>query len=145
VHGCNQGCIERLSFEMKSATCSFNPSAAANIRAAQGRSSQALVCHRCRTGRSVGRYGGGSAGAEGGNIRERGKTGGQLFSASRPPHKAVFMDWVTWSLRQLKKFHTCSLPHMVSKEEIKQHMPDAVILACDPIRSQFRSPVLTPK
>jgi pyruvate/2-oxoglutarate dehydrogenase complex dihydrolipoamide dehydrogenase (E3) component len=57
--------------------------------------------------------------------------GGQLLSASRPPHKAVFMDWVTWSGRRLKK---ASIPvrcgHTVSADEIKQQEPDAVILAC---------------
>jgi pyruvate/2-oxoglutarate dehydrogenase complex dihydrolipoamide dehydrogenase (E3) component len=41
------------------------------------------------------------------------------------------MDWVTWALYQLKKSSTpVHCQHMVSKEEIKQHMPDAVILAC---------------
>ncbi|MCK7466987.1 MAG: hypothetical protein MZU91_01765 [Desulfosudis oleivorans] len=29
---CNQGCIERLSFEMKSATCSFNPECGQEFR-----------------------------------------------------------------------------------------------------------------
>ena len=41
------------------------------------------------------------------------------------------MDWVTWSLRQLKKSSTpVHCQHAVSEEEIKQQRPDAVILAC---------------
>jgi len=41
------------------------------------------------------------------------------------------MDWVTWSVRQLKKSSTpVHCQHTVSKEEIKQRRPNAVILAC---------------
>ena len=59
------------------------------------------------------------------------KPGGQLLSASQPPHKSAFKDWVTWSLRQLKKSSTpVHCQNLISKEEIKQHMPEAVILAC---------------
>lgn len=130
---CNQGCIERLSFEMKSATCSFNPECG---REYKGPASKADPSQR------VWVIGAGPAGlsaamaaaARGHKVEifeKEEKPGGQLLSASRPPHKAVFMDWVTWALHQLKKSSTpVHCQHTVNKEEIKQRRPDAVIIAC---------------
>ena len=130
---CNQGCIERLSFEMKSATCSFNPECGREYKgqAPKADPSQRLwVIGAGPAGLSAAM----AAAARGHKVEifeKEEKPGGQLLSASRPPHKAAFMDWVTWALRQLKKSSTpVHCQHMVSKEEIKQHMPDAVILAC---------------
>jgi hypothetical protein len=130
---CNQGCIERLSFEMKSATCSFNPECGREYKgqAPKADPSQRLwVIGAGPAGLSAAM----AAAARGQKVEifeKEDKPGGQLLSASRPPHKAAFMDWVTWALRQLKKSSTpVHCQHMVSKEEIKQHMPDAVILAC---------------
>ncbi len=129
---CNQGCIERLSFEMKSVTCSFNPEC--------GREYKGSAPKTASPGR-VWIIGAGPAGlsaamaasARGHEVEifEKGaQAGGQLLSASRPPHKAVFMDWVEWSLRQLKK---TSVPvhynRTINAGEIKQHKPDAIILA----------------
>ena len=130
---CNQGCIERLSFEMKSATCSFNPECGGEHR------SQAP---KAKPSKRVWVVGAGPAGlsaamaasARGHRVEvfeKEEKPGGQLLSASQPPHKSAFRDWVTWSLRQLKKSSTSvHCQHLISKEEIKQHMPEAVILAC---------------
>jgi 2,4-dienoyl-CoA reductase-like NADH-dependent reductase (Old Yellow Enzyme family)/thioredoxin reductase len=130
---CNQGCIERLSFEMKSATCSFNPEC--------GREYKGPI-PRVATPKRVWIIGAGPAGlsaamvaaARGHKVEvfeKEEQAGGQLLSASRPPHKAAFMDWVNWSLRQLKK---SSVPvqcgHTVTADEIMQRKPDAVIIAC---------------
>jgi thioredoxin reductase len=130
---CNQGCIERLSFEMKSATCSFNPECG---REYKGQAPKADPPKR------VWVIGAGPAGLSAAMaVVTRGhkveifekekKSGGQLLSASRPPHKEAFMDWVTWALRQLKNSSTpVHCQHIVSKEEIKKSRPEAVILAC---------------
>jgi 2,4-dienoyl-CoA reductase-like NADH-dependent reductase (Old Yellow Enzyme family)/thioredoxin reductase len=130
---CNQGCIERLSFEMKSATCSFNPECGREYK---------LPLAKISAPKRVWILGAGPAGlsaamraaARGHNVEvfeKEAKSGGQLLSASRPPHKSSFMDWVNWSLRQLKKM---SVPihcnHFVEADEIKQQSPDAVIIAC---------------
>jgi 2,4-dienoyl-CoA reductase-like NADH-dependent reductase (Old Yellow Enzyme family)/thioredoxin reductase len=130
---CNQGCIERMSFEMKSATCSFNPECGDEYK---GHASKGDPPKR------VWVIGAGPAGlsaamaalARGHKVEifeKEEKPGGQLLSASQPPHKEAFMDWVVWSLWQLKKssIHV-HCQHLISKEEIKQHMPEAVILAC---------------
>ncbi len=127
---------------MKSATCSFNPECG---REYKGPSPKADPPKR------VWVIGGGPAGlsaamaaATRGHkvevFEKESELGGQLLSASRPPHKAVFMDWVTWSGRRLKKV---SIPvncgHTVSADEIKQQKPDAVILACGayPVTAQI--------
>lgn len=128
---CNQGCIERLSFEMKSATCSFNPECGREYRG---------PIQKASTPKKVWVIGAGPAGLSaalaavqrGHKIEvfeKESQAGGQLLSASRPPHKAAFMDWVEWSLRQLKK---TSVPiqynHTVTADEIMQRRPDAVII-----------------
>ncbi|PKN37580.1 MAG: NADH:flavin oxidoreductase [Deltaproteobacteria bacterium HGW-Deltaproteobacteria-2] len=130
---CNQGCIERLSFEMKSATCSFNPECGGEHK---GQAPKAKPSKR------VWVIGAGPAGlsaamaasARGHKVKvfeKEEKPGGQLLSASQPPHKSAFKDWLIWSLRQLKKSSTpVHCQNLISKEEIKQHMPEAVILAC---------------
>jgi 2,4-dienoyl-CoA reductase-like NADH-dependent reductase (Old Yellow Enzyme family)/thioredoxin reductase len=131
--GCNQGCIERLSFEMKSATCSFNPECGGEHKG---------QAPKAKPSRRVWVIGAGPAGlsaamaasARGHKVEvfeKEEKPGGQLLSASQPPHKSAFKDWVIWSLRQLKKSSTpVHCQNLISKEKIKQHMPEAVILAC---------------
>jgi 2,4-dienoyl-CoA reductase-like NADH-dependent reductase (Old Yellow Enzyme family)/ribulose 1,5-bisphosphate synthetase/thiazole synthase len=130
---CNQGCIERLSFEMKSATCSFNPGCGREYKGQAPKADPSQLVWVIGAG-PAGLSAAMAAVARGQKVEifeKEENPGGQLLSASRPPHKAVFMDWVTWALRQLKKSSTpVHCQHMVSKEEIKQHMPDAVILAC---------------
>lgn len=130
---CNQGCIERLSFEMKSATCSFNPECGREYK-----KSASNVAHPKR----IWIIGAGPAGlsaamaacARGHNItifEKETRAGGQLLSASRPPHKEGFMDWVAWAMRQLKKYSAqVDYGHAVSVGELRTQKPDAVILAC---------------
>jgi 2,4-dienoyl-CoA reductase-like NADH-dependent reductase (Old Yellow Enzyme family) len=130
---CNQGCIERLSFEMKAATCSFNPECGREYT---------LPLSGVDAPKRVWVIGAGPAGlstamtaASRGHkveVYERdAQAGGQLLPASRPPHKAAFMDWVAWALRRLEKM---SVPiyvrHDIGMEEIVRQKPDAVILAC---------------
>ncbi|MGO9145045.1 MAG: FAD-dependent oxidoreductase [Desulfomonilia bacterium] len=129
---CNQGCIERLSFEMKSATCSFNPECGQEFRGS-------AAC--ADTPKKVWVIGAGPSGisaalaaAEQGHkveIFEQEETsGGQLRSASKPPHKEAFWSWVEWALRRLKRLGV-EIMHRtaVSAEMLKRGKPDAVILA----------------
>ena len=130
---CNQGCIERLSFEMKSTTCSFNPECG---REYKGPSPKVDTPKRLWViGAGPAGLSAAMAAAERGHkvdvFEKEDKPGGQLLSASRPPHKEVFMDWVNWSVRRLEKSSVqvhCS--HIISADEIKKQKPDAVILAC---------------
>lgn len=100
---CNQGCIERLTYELKSTTCTINPLCGREAKEKSGRRASAgpfLVA------------GAGAAGlqaaitlAEAGakvRICEKEKeAGGQLRPASRPPGKEPYADWVDWALRRL--------------------------------------------
>jgi 2,4-dienoyl-CoA reductase-like NADH-dependent reductase (Old Yellow Enzyme family)/thioredoxin reductase len=142
---CNQGCIERLSFEMKSATCSFNPECGGEHKG---------PVPKVKSSKRVWVIGAGPAGlsaamaasARGHKVEvfeKEEKPGGQLLSASQPPHKSAFKDWVIWSLRQLKKSSTpVHCQNLISKEEIKQQMPEAVILACGAYPVTFPIPGL---
>jgi 2,4-dienoyl-CoA reductase-like NADH-dependent reductase (Old Yellow Enzyme family)/NADPH-dependent 2,4-dienoyl-CoA reductase/sulfur reductase-like enzyme len=128
---CNQGCIDRLSFEMKSATCTFNPECGRELKGIP----------KAETGKKVWVIGAGPAGlsaamyaAQRGHeveVFERdAAAGGQIKSASRPPHKDTFMDWVDWSVRQLKKQDVkINLSQGVTQDILKSGRPDAVILA----------------
>lgn len=142
---CNQGCIERLSFEMKSATCSFNPECGREYK---------LPIAKVSTPKRLWILGAGPAGlsaamtaAARGHLVEvfekEAQAGGQLLSASRPPHKAAFMDWVNWALRQLQKVSVpVNLNHEVGIDEINNQKPDAVVLACGAYPALFPIPGL---
>jgi len=128
---CNQGCIERLSYEMKPATCTFNPEC--------GR--EYIEVKEISSPKKVWVIGAGPAGLSAGlaasrkghvvEIFERqDMPGGQVLSASRPPHKEGFMDWVNWAVRELKVNNV----EIKAGQEITQGMllsgkPDEVILA----------------
>ena len=129
---CNQGCIERLSYEMKSATCSLNPECGQEYR---GDPKQELSPKR------VWVIGAGPAGLSAAlAAKKRGhdveiyereqEAGGQLISASKPPHKEGLGVWYRWALRQAEKAGIpvkCGIT--VTPELLGKEKPDAVVLA----------------
>lgn len=130
---CNQGCIDRISMEMKSASCSINPEC--------GRELLWESLKKSEPPKRLWVVGAGPAGLSAAlaalkrghrvEIYEREEeAGGQLRSASRPPHKDGFAQWVNWVLRELKK-HGVN-PHFnceVNEDMLRVEKPDAVILA----------------
>ncbi|MBN2027544.1 MAG: FAD-dependent oxidoreductase [Actinobacteria bacterium] len=101
---CNQGCIERLSFEMRSATCVINPLC--------GREQDLELRNTVSTGPFlvVGAGAAGlqtaitlkEAGAEVRIVEREEKAGGQLRAAARPPGKEPLAEWVDWAERRLR-------------------------------------------
>ena len=139
---CNQGCIERLSFEMKSATCTFNP--------ACGREYLGAPAPVAGTKRlwviGAGPAGLSAAMAAAGRgydveiFEKEAAPGGQVRSASRPPHKEAYWDWVAWSVRQLdKQGVTIHYGQEMTAERLAEGKPDAVILAAgaDPVTPEI--------
>lgn len=137
---CNQGCIERLALEMKSTTCTFNPSCGQELKemslsgsAPRGQSPEA--------GKRVWIIGAGPAGLSAAlsasdcghevEVFERDdRPGGQLNPASAPPHKEAFMGWVNWAVRQLERRGVpITFRSEVTHEHLRGKAPDAVILA----------------
>ncbi len=129
---CNQGCIERLTFENKSTTCVFNPECGKEGKEAPVRIDSPKRLWIIGAG-PAGLSAAVAASERGHDVTvfEKEKVaGGQLQSASRPPHKKIFMDWVDWSLRQLKKRKVkVHFDQEVTGEKLAQQRPDAVILA----------------
>ncbi|PKN33272.1 MAG: NADH:flavin oxidoreductase [Deltaproteobacteria bacterium HGW-Deltaproteobacteria-19] len=128
---CNQGCIERLMYEMQPVTCTFNPECGNEREQAAPDT----------PGRRLWVIGAGPAGLSAAlaaverglkvEVFEKEETpGGQVLPASRPPHKEAFLDWVNWAVRQAKErgviFH-CG--REVDAELLKSGRPDAVVLA----------------
>ncbi len=130
--GCNQGCIERLSFEFKATTCSINPEC--------GREYENLY-RTADTRKKVWVIGGGPAGLSAAlaaarrghavSLFEReALLGGQLLSASRPPHKEGFYRWVEWIVRQLRRLGVVIRDSAaVTETMLADNRPDAAVLA----------------
>ncbi|MGC9325947.1 MAG: FAD-dependent oxidoreductase [Desulfomonilia bacterium] len=129
---CNQGCIERLGFEMKSATCTFNPECGREY---------AGPAPKAETPKKVWIIGAGPAGLSAGiSALDRGHDvevfekdvfpGGQLLPASSPPHKDMFMRWLDWAVRELtRRDGKIHCEHEITRKILKARRPDAVILA----------------
>lgn len=139
---CNQGCIDRLSFEMKSSSCTFNPECGKEYKGLPGTAcrKKVWVVGAGPAGLSAALY----AGKRGHDVEvfeKKSVAGGQIISASRPPYKEGFMDWVEWSLRQLEKHNIrISLGREVTRELLKRGSPDSVILASGALSSSAPIP-----
>lgn len=129
---CNQGCIERLSYEMKSATCTFNPACGQEYRGAPapvGGTKRLWVIGAGPAGLSAALAAAGR-GYEVEIFDKRDLPGGQIQSACRPPHKEAYGDWVAWAVRQAKKSRVkIRYDTEVTAEMVDEQKPDAVILA----------------
>jgi 2,4-dienoyl-CoA reductase-like NADH-dependent reductase (Old Yellow Enzyme family)/thioredoxin reductase len=129
---CNQGCIERLMYEMKPTTCTFNPECGNEYRGAAA---------SVEPGRRLWVIGAGPAGlaaalaaAERGfrvEVFEREESpGGQVLPAGRPPHKEAFLGWLDWAVREAEKRGVILHRHReIDAEALESGRPDAVILA----------------
>jgi 2,4-dienoyl-CoA reductase-like NADH-dependent reductase (Old Yellow Enzyme family)/thioredoxin reductase len=137
---CNQGCIERLSFEMKSATCSFNPDCGREYMGAPvpvAESRRLWVIGAGPAGLSAAMAAAGR-GYDVEIFEREAAPGGQVRSASRPPHKEAYLDWVTWAVRRLvKKDVHIHYENEMTRDGVGEGKPDAVILAAgaDPATS----------
>jgi 2,4-dienoyl-CoA reductase-like NADH-dependent reductase (Old Yellow Enzyme family)/thioredoxin reductase len=138
---CNQGCIERLSYEMKSTTCTFNPMCGREFKDAPVMFPEGGQATASETPRKIWVIGSGPAGLSAAlAAAERGMSvevfereavpGGQVQSASRPPHKEAFLAWVNWMLRQLaKRGVPVTYGSEINAQLLKTNRPDAVVLA----------------
>ncbi|HNY65294.1 MAG TPA: FAD-dependent oxidoreductase [Deltaproteobacteria bacterium] len=138
---CNQGCIERLSFEMKSATCTFNPACGREFKEAPVLVNPDAAPKAQPARKKVWVVGAGPAGLSAAlaaagrgmdvEVFDREPVpGGQLQSASRPPHKEAFMGWVEWMLRQLaRKGVPVNVGSVITEQLLKTNRPDAVVMA----------------
>lgn len=129
---CNQGCIERLSFEMKSTTCTFNPEVGREYKGAPPKADPAKKIWVVGAG-PAGLSAALAAMGRGHAVQvfeKEAEPGGQLQSATRPPHKKVFWTWIDWAIRQLANGKVnIQFGREVTRELLDQHKPDAVILA----------------
>jgi 2,4-dienoyl-CoA reductase-like NADH-dependent reductase (Old Yellow Enzyme family) len=100
---CNQGCIERLTFELKSTTCVINPNCGRELEGKRdvcGAAGPFLVAGAGAAGLQAA-ITLGEAGARVRIVEREKEAGGQLRPASRPPGKEPYADWVEWMLERL--------------------------------------------
>ena len=128
---CNQGCIERLGFEMKPITCTINPECGEEYKKITVTESP----------RRVWVVGAGPAGLSAAmSALEQGHSvevferehepGGQLRSASKPPHKEAYAEWVAWAVRMLERGGVkINTDKEVTEELVRTGKPDVVVLA----------------
>ena len=129
---CNQGCIDRLNFEMRSATCTINPDCGFEYR---------LTDEKAPASKRVWVIGAGPAGLSAAiaaagrghsvTVFERDEEpGGQLVSASKPPHKEGLAKWTRWAARTAEKAGVkLRFGEAVTGEMIATEKPEAVVLA----------------
>ncbi len=129
---CNQGCIERLTIEMKSTTCSINPGCGKEFEPKP---------EKVEKPKRVWVVGAGPAGLSAAlssagvghrvEVFERDEEpGGQIRPASRPPNKDVFSDWVKWAVRRLEKGGVrVKCNQEVTAGMLRAERPDVVVLA----------------
>ncbi len=129
---CNQGCIERLSFELKPITCAINPECGEEYLGepeAPEKPSKVWVVGSGPAGLSAAM----SASERGHSVElfERGAApGGQLIPASRPPNKGALAEWVDWAVRRLERSGvTFRTGTEVTGAELAGGSPDHVVLA----------------
>ena len=129
---CNQGCIERLSFEMRSITCSINPECGQENRG------ETISAEPPKKVLVIGAGPAGLAAALASSARghqvtvveREAEVGGQLRPASRPPRKEGYLAWVKWAERELfERGVTILTATDVTKELLASQRPEAVILA----------------
>jgi 2,4-dienoyl-CoA reductase-like NADH-dependent reductase (Old Yellow Enzyme family)/NADPH-dependent 2,4-dienoyl-CoA reductase/sulfur reductase-like enzyme len=129
---CNQGCIERLMFEFKSATCVFNPDCGNEYKGDVKKAAETKkvwIVGAGPAGVSAAMYA--SMRGHAVELFESGtEPGGQLLSASMPPHKEGLKQWFAWALRQLESEGIkVQCGKQVTPEMINQGKPDFVVLA----------------
>jgi NADPH-dependent 2,4-dienoyl-CoA reductase/sulfur reductase-like enzyme len=128
---CNQGCIERLGFEMKPITCTINPECGEEYKKTPVTESP---CRMWVVGAGPAGLSAAMSALERGHsieVYEREQEpGGQLRSASKPPHKEAYADWVAWAVRMLErggvKIH---IDKEVTEEMVQTGKPEVVVLA----------------
>ncbi|HSV98481.1 MAG TPA: FAD-dependent oxidoreductase [Spirochaetota bacterium] len=129
---CNQGCIDRLNFEMRTATCTVNPDCGYEYR---------RTGEKAPAAKEVWVIGAGPAGlsaaleaaARGHRVtvfEREAEPGGQLIPASKPPHKEGLAKWTRWANRMAGKAGVAiRYGTEVTGEMIAAGTPEAVILA----------------
>ena len=129
---CNQGCIERLSFEMKSVSCAVNPECGMELKLASAPKENTKKIFIAGAG-PAGLSAAISLAGRGHHVTvfEREKDpGGQLLSASKPPDKGPYYDWVKWAMRRLGKAGVkVNLGRELTEQALQSERPDAVVLA----------------
>jgi len=128
--GCN-GCIERLSLELKPVACVINPECGFEYLG---------EIERAESGKRLWIVGAGPAGLSAAlTAAERGhaveifdrdaEPGGQMKPASKQPHKEPFRGWIDWIVHQLDRYDISVQNREITGDALRQGNPDAVIIA----------------
>ncbi len=98
---CNQGCIDRITFQFKAITCSINPECGEEWRALRGCGGRKFLVVGAGPAGLQAALTLAGAGARVQVAEREAEAGGQLRAASRPPDKEPLAAWVDWACRRL--------------------------------------------
>ncbi len=126
---CNQGCIDRLTFQFRAVTCSINPECGEEWRVAGAGGGRFLVVGAGPAGLQAALTLA-EAGASVEVLERETEPGGQLRAASRPPDKEPLAAWVGWAGRRLSALGAVLRTGTAAGEvDIQRPDLDGVVLA----------------
>lgn len=133
---CNQGCIERLLFELKPITCTINPWCGREIeeRGIRGKGGGHFLVVGAGPAGLQAAITIAEAGAEVRVIEKEDAPGGQLRAASRPPGKESLAGWVEWAVRRLRTLGAeMKTGQKAGVEDLEERTWKGVVSACGAI------------
>jgi 2,4-dienoyl-CoA reductase-like NADH-dependent reductase (Old Yellow Enzyme family)/thioredoxin reductase len=131
--GCNQGCIERLMLEAGSSVrCAINPETGQELdypREPAAASRKVMVVGAGPAGLTAA-YEAARLGHEVTLFEKEENASGQIFYASKAPHKKVYEEWIQWLIGQVEKIGVgIQTNTLVTERTLDERQPDVVILA----------------
>lgn len=129
---CNQGCIEREMFEGQSVRCAINPETGMELARPKGPATMPRKVWIVGSGPAglTAAYEAQRLGHEVSLFEKEETAGGNILFACKAPHKEIYLDWIQFLEREVKKAGVAiQTGTEVTEAMIDEGAPEAVILA----------------
>lgn len=127
---CNQGCIDRLTFQFRAVTCTINPECGEEWRSIPAASPGRFLVVGAGPAGLQAALTLSEAGASVEVLERESEAGGQLRPASRPPEKEPLTAWVDWAGRRLAALGAnLRMGTAAGEADVRHQDLDGVVLA----------------